>query len=418
MPSHEYFRELGALAAIGQLSADEDHELSDHLRECSSCREAHCDYERVIQHQLPQADPIRWRIKSAVPRFSPDSDLRDRFLARAHAEGIDLSAEAERPGAARSSASWRSVRWPRVLTVSAVTAVVLFGIWGERRYQTTHSSRVEQITVAESAREREGLKTQLESLRQALQQQSAELDRMKRENSVPAVSLQNLQNQLSEARERAEKLSAEWEAAKAQNARVAKTSEQKDAVLADLRAKNEKLHRDNVDNLSSRMVLEAQVRDLKASLEEQAASIERERELMVASSDVRKLMGARNLHILDVHDTDGAGKSAKAFGRVFYAEGESLIFYAFDLANGKLTPAKYTFQAWGEKESKAHSVRNLGTFSVDDHEQRRWVLKVNDPSLLRGIDSVFVTAEALGDTGDPRGKKLLYAYIVGQANHP
>ena len=121
---------------------------------------------------------------------------------------------------------------------------------------------------------------------------------------------------------------------------------------------------------------------------------------------------------MDVHDTDGAGKSEKSFGRVFYAEGQSLIFYAFDLPSGKLTPAKYKFQAWGQKESVSHSVRNLGTFAVDDHAQRRWVLKVNDPKILQGIDSVFVTAESVGDTGEPRGKKLLYAYIVGEPNHP
>ena len=55
---------------------------------------------------------------------------------------------------------------------------------------------------------------------------------------------------------------------------------------------------------------------------------------------------------------------------------------------------------------------------MDDHEQRRWVLKVTDPVLLRDIDSVFVTAEAFGDAKEPRGRKLLYAYIVGQPNHP
>src|SRR4029077_5956241 len=182
--------------------------------------------------------------------------------------------------------------------------------------------------------------------------------------------------------------------------------------------KNEKLHRENVDNLTARVLLEGQVRELKESVAQQAASFEQEQQLFAASKDVRQLMGARNLHIMDVHDTDGAGKAAKAFGRVFYAEGQSLVFYAFDLQSGHLTPAKYTFQAWGENESVSHSLRNLGTFTVDDHEQRRWVLKVNDAKLLGGIDSVFVTAETVSDTREPHGKKLLYAYIVGQANHP
>lgn len=139
---------------------------------------------------------------------------------------------------------------------------------------------------------------------------------------------------------------------------------------------------------------------------------------MAVSKDVRQLMGARNLHIMDVHDVGGGGQAAKAFGRVFYAEGQSLIFYAFDLPSGKLSPAKYSFQGWGQREAKSQSARNLGTFEVDDHEQGRWVLKVNNPALLAGIDSVFVTAELLDDAKTPRGKKLLYAYLVGQPNHP
>jgi hypothetical protein len=51
----------------------------------------------------------------------------------------------------------------------------------------------------------------------------------------------------------------------------------------------------------------------------------------MTGQDVRQLISARNLHILEVHDVDGGGKSARAFGRVFYAEGQTLIFYAFDL---------------------------------------------------------------------------------------
>jgi hypothetical protein len=55
---------------------------------------------------------------------------------------------------------------------------------------------------------------------------------------------------------------------------------------------------------------------------------------------------------------------------------------------------------------------------VDDHAQKRWVLKVTDPEKLKAINSVFVTVEPLGGTQRPTGKKLLYAYLVTQANHP
>jgi hypothetical protein len=80
----------------------------------------------------------------------------------------------------------------------------------------------------------------------------------------------------------------------------------------------------------------------------------------------------------------------------FVAEVEILVFYAFDLPNRKFGPAKYFFLAWSQQEATPQSPRHLGSFEVDDGQQRRWVLRVDDPKLLTGIDSVFVTAEALG----------------------
>jgi hypothetical protein len=131
-------------------------------------------------------------------------------------------------------------------------------------------------------------------------------------------------------------------------------------------------------------------------------------------------MGARNLHIIDVHDADGSGNDRKSFGRVFYTEGKSLIFYAFDLDDKKVTNAKYTFEAWGERLGQPASVKSLGVLYVDDKDQKRWVLKVDDPRQLAQIDSVFVTLEPHGgdDEKGPRGHKILYAFLSGQANHP
>ncbi len=418
MSNHEHFRELSALAAIGQLSRDEDRELNQHLNECADCREIHEGYARVVLHQLPQADPIRWRVKSAFSRPSLDPDLRDRFLARAQAEGLAFSAEAMQPHSRHNRSVWK-VRYLRpALATAAVGVIAVLGMWANRRYEGLFVSTKPPSDSPQLARQDDALRAQLLALRQTIERQGAALDRMKRERSGSGELILKLQQQLNAARADVDKLSAQLGEADAKSVELENAHQQKDAVIADLRSANEKLHREKADEVASRLILEAQIRDLAESLQQQSASLERERQLMAVSQDVRQLMGARNLHIIDVHDVDGGGKSAKAFGRVFYAEGQSLIFYAFDLPNGKLTPAKYTFQAWGQKEYVAHSVRNLGTFAVDDHDQRRWVLKVTEPALLKGIDSVFVTAEGLGDLKEPRGRKLLYAYVVGQANHP
>jgi hypothetical protein len=145
--------------------------------------------------------------------------------------------------------------------------------------------------------------------------------------------------------------------------------------------------------------------------------VERERQLTAAARDVRELMGARNLHIIDVADLDGQGKSKKSFGRVFYTEGKSLIFYAFDLSQ-KGSVSKVSFQAWGQSQSTSSRFKNLGVFYVDDQVQKRWVLRVDNPELLKSVELVFVTVEPSPGRDKPSGQKLLYAFLGTQANHP
>jgi hypothetical protein len=241
---------------------------------------------------------------------------------------------------------------------------------------------------------------------------------MKKENVVSLDEEHKLQRQLDEARLQVERLSAVLQQTESEKSVMASTSEEEKATIANQRAQGDNLSRERAEMLSEMVNLESQVRNLTASIQEKTADLEREHQLMTLTKDVRQLMGARSLHILDVHDVGGGGKEAKAFGRGFYAEGQSLVFYAFNLPSEGGNHAKYTFQAWGQREPGPQSVRNPGTFEVDDHDQRRWVLTVNDPHLLAGIDSVFVTSESLSDSKEPRGEKVMYAYLAGQPNHP
>jgi uncharacterized coiled-coil protein SlyX len=186
-----------------------------------------------------------------------------------------------------------------------------------------------------------------------------------------------------------------------------------DAVKAELnRARSDE---DSVD--AALVDQQIKINEFAVQVKEKEAIAEREREISGVAKDVRELMGARNLHILDVSDVDGNGRSKKSFGRVFLVQDKLLIFYAFDLGDHG-NPAKVSFQAWGQLDGRETGARNLGVFYVDDHAQRRWVLKVNDPAKLSAINSVFVTVEPLGGADRPTGKKLLYAYLGTQPNHP
>jgi len=420
MSNHEYFQELSALSAIGQISSREDQELAEHLTECASCRDVHLEYARLVQQQLPQVDPIRWRIKSDIPAPNIDPEVRSRFLARARVDGIDFSPEAERSHGASSIPSRRASQlWPALaIATIAVFAIVVTSV--DKKYEPVPPSTTAAVDTrsAQVAYENDVLRTQLAALRQTIEEDTARIELMKKGNAESLDSQQGLQKQLDESWQQVGRLSAILHQTEGEKDELADASQAESVTIANLRAQNDSLYHEQADMLSSRVILETQVRNLTASLQEKTGALEQERELMAVSKDVRQLMGARNLHIMDVQDVGGGGKAVRAFGRVFYAEGQSLIFYAFDLPSGKLSPAKYSFHAWGQREAASQSARNLGTFEVDDHEQRRWVLKVTDPTLLTGIDSVFVTAESLGDAKTPRGTKILYAYIGGQPNHP
>jgi len=160
---------------------------------------------------------------------------------------------------------------------------------------------------------------------------------------------------------------------------------------------------------------EYRAREAEDKLAEQVATIDRERQLLGAGREIRDIIAARNLHIVDVADVSNSGVK-KPFGRVFYTEGKSLVFYAYDLAN---TKGKQTFTAWGKREGEPNSTRVLGILLNDDQAQKRWAMRFSDPKVLAQIDSVFVTLEPSDKPGSsPKGKKLLNAYLGTPANHP
>lgn len=417
MPAHDEFRELGALAAIGQITASEHEDLSTHLRECPECREAYADYSRILRQDLPQADPTRFRSKQDSLHPATDAELRERFLGRARAHGADFSPEVEqRITVDRKPAPVFRTRFAMATAAAAfaIAAGVTFAFVLHQRKAT----ETQQAHLAPPVSKSESLRRQLAEATEKVAALSNEVSALSTQGGNLTSALKEKDLRLAEARRNLDRLSGELAQMQTQNSTLVAAREHDQSVAAELKNRVQTLEGANTNSVAAMVELQDKIGSLNAAVEQQSEKLAMERQLASVSSDVRQLMGARNLHIIDVHDVNGTGKSAKSFGRVFYSEGQSLIFYAFDLPNGKLTPAKYHFQAWGQQEGQAQSVRNLGTFSIDDREQHRWVLKVSDASLLRGMDSVFVTAETVGDVSEPRGKRVLYAYLAGRPNHP
>jgi len=133
--------------------------------------------------------------------------------------------------------------------------------------------------------------------------------------------------------------------------------------------------------------------------------------------DIRELMGARQLYIADVFDVSSDSRTRKPYGRVFYTKSKSLVFYAFDLDH-QAGIKNAAFQAWGRNESSQSTPVNLGILYQDSEQNRRWVLRFDDPQQLAEIDAVFVTVEPNGGSNKPTGKPFLYASLRREPNHP
>lgn len=403
MLGHDHYRTLAALAAIGQISSKEEAELHKHLQWCAECEQVQSDYNFIVSRQLSL------RSKAASERDSPSypvpmaRHIRDSFLARARAEGVHFSRDSEQE-LVPAPVSRRSASMARL---GAVATIVL----GICLYESMHLHRaVDPQSVAETPRERPAAAAQ--SL-PAPQQQI-----VVKKTGIDPKAFASLQQKLADDEQREQELVADLETSRAAYNVLVQQMADRDRELAEERSRNDQVTAQLASQSANVSARDAQIAALTRSLEAQSQDLERERQLNEASKDVRQLMGTRKLHIIDVHDVTGSQASARAFGRVFYAEGQSLIFYAFDLPRKSRNPSKFTFEAWGQNDGHPSLVHCLGSFGIDDHDQQRWILKVEDPSLLAGINSVFVTAESPRYTETPHGEKLLYAYLAGVPNHP
>ena len=415
MRKHEHFEELTALAAIGQLSVEEHGELLEHLRGCDGCRRASDQFSFILD-QLPLPEP------SANDRDLQQlqgASYRQRFLERASAEGVRFTPEArgerKRSGTTHFFRNWRPYALgvaSAVAVMIVVSAVVVPKVLSRLAAKQATTSESEVASLA-----RRDTPAPSDSGTSDSGSATLTLARLQQANVDAEKRLDTLRRELARAEADYRQRLQESERWKDQAGQLQGKNQQDEQQLGQARTQVEKLSKDN-DQLTAGLVAQQfRITELSDEVENQKAAVERERQLTAAARDVRELMGARNLHIIDVADLDGQGKSKKSFGRVFYTEGKSLIFYAFDLSQ-KGSASQVSFQAWGQGQGASSSVKNLGVFHVDDQLQKRWVLRVDNPELLKSVESLFVTVEPAPGRDKPSGQKLLYAYLGTQANHP
>jgi hypothetical protein len=412
MSDHAKYEELAALAETGELGDEELTDLQGHVENCAQCKRTVAEFHELVHLGLPMV--VEGRIRGLINMITtrPDPGATQRFLRRASLEGIAFSQDVK--GADRYRAANLSFAAAGIL--AAIAIAFLYGLQHRDHAPVSSPQNVgqSQQRIEQLARQNSALDATISRQQRTLAEQQQETERLRAQVAALKVDANSSLRHIEQGR--AEALQSASSSAQSLGETTAQLKLQ-ESLLADTRAELARLKQTRDSDLASIVADQGQINELSQQLKTAKANVDMERQLASAGKDVRDLMGARQLHVVDVRDTDSSGKASKAFGRVFLTEGKSLIFYAFDLSNAQKLNAKQTFQVWGQQEGKASSQRSLGFLYVDDKSQRRWALKTDDPVAIREIDSVFVTVEPQGGATKPTGQRLLYAYL-GDANHP
>jgi hypothetical protein len=434
---HEQFEELAALAVIGELSAPELEHLRSHLEVCSLCKEVHEGFANVALNDLG----------SAVAKYEADEESRfDRHdveaiqqlgrlrqrLQTGDSRLVGLTTPLTARAVPRNTDIKLAPRLPRYVRAA-------YGIAAALILSATVATGIAFWRSAKAISAERARSQQLQSVVDSLLQEKKDA-RADTDNSVLRSLEQGqrerdaLQKSLADSEARSEKLLSRESTSQEDLARVTAATEQ---LRQQLVAKDgdvdrfAKLQRESEVKLREALTELYQARQApvqittngeahdNANIDSAAQPSSDGKATPGSPSEVeaRNLFGARDLHIVDVYDVTGDGKTKRTYGRVYYVEKKLLVFYAFDLEN-RQNHKRGVFQAWGYREANLGKPLNLGLFSIDDNPTSRWVLTVNRPDVLSHIDAVFVTVEPPGGSNAPSGKKVLYANLVGPPNHP
>src|SRR2546425_6756527 len=94
-PGKEWYEELCALAAIGELSSSEFDELRKHLAECGDCRQVYADFRRVSAGDIGLLAALKQsgRADDGAGTLVDEGAVLGRLLDRATRERADRRTE-------------------------------------------------------------------------------------------------------------------------------------------------------------------------------------------------------------------------------------------------------------------------------------------------------------------------------------
>ncbi|QHN02736.1 hypothetical protein FTO74_04645 [Granulicella sp. WH15] len=415
--THDDFLRLCALSTTGELTSEEEIELTEHLRHCATCKAALIEFEQVVASLLPAI------AAESAPEMQDASESDDWSIENAEKALLQAVEQHHEDKAETDFLRSKSQHTNRIRAFAAILAIG--ATIGTAAYYAHHQA-INEATLRKSpeipVQPRSVLQKPGSSLVAVHPQESAsnntavEVAELRRRLLHEQSRNAALQNELAQTQDQMnQRVEALGDAVRDRD----QLRQQAALDLAEKTALKNKLVSlettapDNTDRVKA---LEAQVTVLNALAEEKDKAIAQEAELLQHDREIRNLMGARNLYIAEIYDVSKTGSTQKPFGRVFYTRDKSLVFYGFDLDQQSHVKTTSVFQAWGRKDAE-HDV-SLGILYQDDASHNRWVLKFNDAATLAHLDAVFVTIEPSGGSPKPSSKPLLFTYLKLPANHP
>jgi predicted nucleic acid-binding Zn-ribbon protein len=423
LTDHERYKELGALALSGALSPGEWAELRGHLQICESCREICRQYDLLVRDSIPL-------LAAACVRPEELDNWDDTATRRRLFEQIQGTQRLPRLKKLETFASrWRGgasrvpiLAWAKVAFAGGalIAAMGVAYHLGGRASRTSAGITPHDVRLQELTQKKPLVQDDIEARRKKISELSDQGSQLRGQiftlrSQVQALEVQS--TELASGRNQAEE-------------HLRTIAEERDSLVARLHDSEQayqKLQAELVNLRSERegallrtASLQSKVDELTTLNRDQERRLKDAEEYLASDRDIRELMGARRLYIADVFDVDSGSRTQKPFGRVFYTESKSLIFYAFDLDQPGIKNAS-TFQVWGRKETpqgERARAMNLGILYMDNSSSRRWVMRSDDPKQLAEIDAIFVTVEPHGGSEKPTSKPFLYALLRNPINHP
>lgn len=423
LTDHERFKELGALANSGTLTACEWSELKNHLQNCEECREIYSQYQILTVEGIPML-AARYGHREEQGNWD-DAASRNRLFARVRAAKQQTSFEPA--GYPQSAVPPNLLRRIQVIPLaSAALAACLVVAVGLGAYHLGGRGEADAKQAQASAEDSfQKLAAEMRSVEGLIDAQKQQLVQLQEEDSQKEQELAKLRSALRTVEDAASELAAAKGTTDEQLQAVAQQRDVLSDQLRDAERAYQSVHAELVSLRAERnrallraASLEFRIEELVAVNAGQERKLKIQEQYLAADRDIRDLMGARKLYIADVFDVDSQSQTRKPFGRIFYTQGKSLIFYAFDLDRQPGVKNASTFQAWGRKGFGQSQPFNLGILYMDNESSRRWALRFDDPQQLAEIDAVFVTIEPRGGSEHPTGKPFLYALLRKEPNHP